>query len=347
MRRRLFRAVIAGTVRGIVSTRSLLDGIRNWMSPIVSAWSDFRLRLGALRRLRPPRGADILRLPLVRRYAAWFGRQEDYVQIGLLAFSLAMALLLAVAAGYIGVHPPSIFTAKAQGPHRELAAVLYDWLERQPARPSTECGPFVPPALCTQRLAANAQKWEADFAAYVVDIQGQTYSVEWTRAGKDFPAYNKDTGVITFTLALEGKPQADEKTCLPFRVIAQMPPGITTGPWPDQGAQAKPAGGLRQRLKQVVVKPALFLHPCLRAAEWTAWARVEPETARVWAAWAKDKDWKLEMHFRLDRMESLLRPNWDEDARLTDGDWLTEQRVWLWVDAVRLVIGDVVVHEWR
>jgi len=319
-----------------------------WARLPSDAWNDARLRLGALWRLCPPRDVDILRLPLVRPYSAWFGQQSDYVQVALLTFSLAMAFLLSVAAGYIGVRLPAARTAKAQEPLPTLASVLYGWLEQRPAPPSTTCGQFVPPALCTEQLAADAEKWQAAFAAYQASLQSRQYYAVWTRDGKDFPAYNSETGFFTFTLALEGKPQADAKTCVPFRVIAQMPPGITAGSWPDQGDQAKkPGTDIRQRLREVIVKPAVFPHPCLRTTEWTAWVHVEPDTARVWAAWAKSKGWRLEMYFRLARTESLLLPNWDADARLTDGDFLNEQRVWLWVDAVRLAIGDVVVHEWR
>lgn len=320
--------------------------VRRFQAAAVGAWQRVWRFTGAVWAHRPS-AATVLALPLVRRYSAWFGQQSDFVQIALLAFSLTIAFLLAVAAGHIGVRPPAVRAAEVQEPPPTLASVLYAWLERRPARPSTTCGPFVPPALCAQRLAADAEKWQADFAAYQADLQSRQSYAAWTRDGKDFPAYNSETGIFTFALALEGNPRADKKTCVPFRVIVQMPLGICTDPWPDQGAQAKPGTDTRQRLRQVVVKSAAFPHPCLRTTEWTAWARVEPETAQIWAAWAKDKGWKLEMYFRLARAESLLLPDWDEDARLTEADFLKEQRIWLWVDAVRLVIGDVVVHEWR
>lgn len=201
--------------------------------------------------------------------------------------------------------------------------------------------------MCGQRLAASAEKWQSDFAGFVARIQAEKRHAEWKREGKDFPTYNRDTGIITFTLALEGDVRGDAKTCLPFRVIAQMPPGITTGQWPDQGNEATAPADIRERLGDVGVKPAPFPHPCLRATDWTAWVRLAPGTAESWMARAKEKGWRLEMFFHLDKAESPLRPNWDEDARLTDSDFLKEQRIWLWVDEVRLVIGDLVVHRWR
>ncbi|MBC7258820.1 MAG: hypothetical protein H5T65_06200 [Chloroflexi bacterium] len=294
-----------------------------------------------------PSAATVLRLPLVRHFSAWYAAQPNYVQMGLNVISLAMALLLAVAAGYLGLRPPSALTAKAQAPTHELAAILYGWMDQRPALPSADCGPFEPAAACRARQAADVAQWESRFAEYVRIIQAEQERAEWVHDGKDFPTYNRDTGVITFTLALQGAVRADEKNCLPFRIIAQVPSGITTGPWPDQGGQAKANTDIRQRLREVAVKPKPFPHPCLRTAQWTAWARVEPETAQVWAAWAKDKGWKLEMFFHLDNAECPLAPNWDEDARLTKQDFAEEQRIWLWVDEVRLAIGDAIVQRWR
>lgn len=346
-RRRILQTATHIAVRGLVPTGMFLDTVRGRLDRPAAAWADMRLRMAALWRLYPVRGVDVLRLPLVRRFSGVLGDQPDYVQVGLIAFSLAMAFLLAVATGYIGLRPPAALTAKAEAPSHELAAVLYEWLERRPALPSTQCGPAETPAMCGQRLAAGAEKWQADFADYLAGIQAEQRYAAWKREGKDFPTYNRDTGIITFTLALEGDVRGDAKTCLPFRVIAEMPQGLTTGLWPDQGNEAAAPADLRKRLREVIVKPALFPHPCLRATEWTAWARVEPEAAQVWTDRAKEKGWRLEMFFRLDKAESPLRPNWDEDARLTDSDFLKEQRIWLWVDEVRLVIGDLVVHRWR
>lgn len=321
--------------------------VRRRLNAVSSALDDARMRLRVTWRLHRPRSGDILRWPLVRRYSAWFGEQSEYMQIGLLAFSLAMAFLLSVAAGYMGIRPPAALTAKAEAPTHELAAVLYEWQAQQPALPSTKCAAYTPKETCWRQLSASADKWQAAFAGYMAAIQAEQRHAVWKREGKDFPAYNEEAGVITFTLALEGASRADEKTCRPFRVIAEMPPGVTTGTWPDQRQQAAHAADIRQRLKQVIAKPKLFPHPCLWATEWTAWARIEPATAHSWAASAKEKGWQLEMFFRLHEVESPLLPNWDEDARLTDADFLKEQRVWLWVDEVRLVIGDLVVHTWR
>lgn len=289
----------------------------------------------------------ITRVPAVDKYSNWFAAQEDCVQVGILILSLLMAFLLAVAAGYIGIRPPAALMAKAKAPDLGFAAALYDWMAQRPALPSTQCGPVDPPGPCGERLAASAEKWQADFSQYVAAIQSRQYYAEWTRAGEEFPTYNRETQVFTFTLAVEGDIRADAKTCVPFLVIAQMPSGITAGPWPDPGSQAASRLDILKRLREVRAKSKPKPHPCLRAPQWTAWVRVEPETARIWADRAKEKGWKLEMYFRLDRAESLLLSNWDEDARLTDADFLKEQRIWLWVDAVRLVIGDLVVHEWR
>lgn len=286
----------------------------------------------------------MLNLPLARRYSAWFAEQADYIQVAVMASSLAMAFLLAVAAGYVGIRPPAAL--KAQAPDRGLAAALYDWMAQRPALPSTQCEPFDPPGPCGERLVAAAEKWQDDFSQYVAGIRSRQFYAEWKRDGKDFPTYNRETQVFTFTLAVEGNVRADAKTCVPFRVIAQMPNGITAGPWPDHGGEA-PRVDILKRLRELRARPKPVPHPCLRAPEWTAWVRVEPETARIWTDRAREKGWKLEMYFRMDRAESLLLPNWDEDGRLTDADFLKEQRIWLWVDAVRLLIGDLVVHEWR
>ncbi len=346
-RRRILQTATHIAVRGLVLTRTFLDTVHDRLDGLAAAWADVGLRMAALWRLYPVRGVEILRLPLVRRFSGWLGGQADYMQIGLIAFSLALAFLLAVAAGYIGVRPPAALTAKAEAPSHQLTAVLYEWLEQRPALPSTACGPAEPPAMCGQRLAADAEKWQARFAAYVTRIQAEQRYATWKREGKDFPTYNRDTGIIAFTLTLEGDVRGDAKTCLPSRVIAEMPRGITTGLWPDQANEATAPANIRERLREGIVKPAPFPHPCLRATEWTAWARIAPAAAQSWTARAKEKGWRLEMFFRLDKAESPLRPNWNEDARLTDSDFLKEQRIWLWVDEVRLVIGDLVVHRWR
>ncbi|MDH7488779.1 MAG: hypothetical protein QHH80_04660 [Anaerolineae bacterium] len=340
------RVVIAITSRAVITGAGWTEVVRRRLNAVSSALDDARLRLGAMWRLYPPRGLDILRWPVVRGFSQWFERQEDYMQVALLAFSLAMAFLLIVAAGYIGLRPPAALTAKAEAP-TDLAAVLYEWKAQQPALPATKCDPHTPQETCWRQLMAGAEEWQADFAEYVAAIQAKQRYAAWTHEGKDFPTYNRDTGVITFTLALEGPVRADEKTCLPFRVIAQMPAGITTGPWSDQEDQAKPSGDIRQRLRDTGVKPKPFPHPCLRTTNWTAWVRIEPATAQSWAARAKEKGWKLEMFFRLHEAESPLLSNWDEDGRLTDGDFLKEQRIWVWVDEVRLLIGDQVVYTWR
>ncbi len=327
-------------VRGMVSTGAFLSAVRDWLGRMAASWARARLRLGAMWRSHRPSVEEILRWPVVQGFSRWFAQQKDCVQVAVIAFSLAMAFLLSVAAGYVA-------RIQAEAPPHELSGVLYEWRAQQPALPSTKCAPYTPQEICWRQLAAGAGKWQADFAGYVARIQAEQRYAAWKREGKDFPAYNRDTGVITFTLALEGAVRADEKTCLPFRVIAQMPTGITTGPWPDQGDQAKPSGDIRQRLRETIVKPKPFPHPCLRTTNWTAWARIEPATAQSWAARAKEKGWKLEMFFRLHEAESPLLSNWDEDGRLTDADFLKEQRIWLWVDEVRLVIGDQVVYTWR
>lgn len=343
---RVLETVIPRAVRGVASTIRFMEALRGWMRRIAPVWASVRLRVGALWRLVCARSEGILRWPVVRPLSDWLGEQHDYMQFALISLSLAMAFLLAVAAGYIGLHP-AVLTAKAEAPSHELAAVLYEWLEQRPALPSTQCPPHMPQEACWRQLAAGAEKWQTDFADYVARIQAEQRYAMWKHSGKDFPTYNRDTGVLTFTLALEGLVRADEKTCLPFRVIAEMPPGITAGLWPDHGHAKTRAAGILQRLPFGAGKTKTFPHPCLRATDWTAWVWPEPATAESWMARAKEKGWALEMFFRLDKAESPLLPNWDEDARLTDEDFLKEQRIWVWVDEVRLVIGDTVVHRWR
>lgn len=331
--RGLYKTTVVVTSRVLVSAARWMEAARRLRTGVAEIWDGGRRLIRGIWGLHQPHRTDVLRWPVVRRFSDWFGQQDTFAQVMLITLSLATGFLLAVAAGYTVVRPPSMPTAKAEASSHELTSVLYEWLAQRPALPSTKCGPEVLPAACGQRLAAGAEQWQARFAAYVAALQAEQWYAQWRREGKDFPAYDRGAGILTFTLGLEGAVRADGKTCLPFRVIAELPQGITAGLWPDQG--------------NYNTKPKPFPHPCLRATEWIARVRVEPETAQIWMDRARQQGWKVEMFFHLDKAESPLRPNWDEDARLTDDDFLKEQRIWLWVDEVRLVIGGTVVHRWR
>ena len=297
------------------------DRLRNAARVIPGAWERFR---GSV---------DVLALPVIRQYAAWFGKQAGHVQVALITLSLALAFLLALAAGRLGLTPPAVHEAKAQAETLDLAGALYGWADQQPAVTEVKCGPFETQAACQRRLATDAEQYEDRFGDYVRQVRDEQQWAVWKRKGDAFPKYNADTGELVFTFALEGKAQGDAKYCTPLRVIAKMPEGVHAGIWPDQGdAKTK-------------IKP--FAHPCLRAPEWTAVVRVDTETAKIWDERAKADGWRLEMFFRLENWESPLHPDWDEDARLRGEDLLAERRLWLWVDEVQLVIGDLVVQRWR
>jgi hypothetical protein len=136
-----------------------------------------------------------------------------------------------------------------------------------------------------------------------------------------------------FSFQMEGTPVGDEKTCIPLRVVAFMPEGIITGVWPDQQGPDSPKNP--------------FLHPCLRCVEWKARVRVDAAEARRWIRAAKAEGCRLEMHFRLRGWESPIRTEWARDACLKANDFVGERRIWLWVDEVRLMVGDEMVQRWH
>jgi hypothetical protein len=307
------------------SLRSTLEGLANGLH------TTGRVIRGAWARLR--RGVDVLALPVVRPYAAWFDKQADYVQAALITLSLAMALLPGVTAGQLGLSPPAVQEAKAQTVPTDMAGVLYAWTDQQPAVTKVQCNPFETEVACQRRLAAEAEQYVGLFDEYLGQLQGEQQRAIWTRKGDAFPKYNADTGEMAFSFGLEGKALGDPKTCTPLRVIAKVPEGVVSGIWPDQGdAKTK-------------IKP--FTHPCLRAPEWKAVVRVDPETVKIWEKRAKADGWRLEVFFYLEDWESPFHTNWDDDARLREEDLLAERRLWLWVDEVQLVIGDLVVQQWN
>ena len=368
LRRRLTRLVEAVTSishKATAPVTGLRDSLRAVPDSLANGVRGARTsNNGTWARLRG--NSDPLTLPVVRQYSGWFGRQSDYVQAALIILSLVMAFLLAVAGGWIGLKPPRVQAAQAKSQPVDLAGILYALNKEQPAPPEIKCEPFETDAACQRRLAAAAELHEDRFSDYVRQAKAEQQQTVWERKGDAFPKYDANTGGLAFTFALEGKAQGkpkpapkptpiatpnaiqkrlgqllaktpfgqgDAKTCTPLRIIARTPAGVAAGTWPDQGdAETK-------------AKP--FVHPCLRAPEWKAVVRVDPETAAEWEKRAKADGWRLVMFFRVEDWESALHPNWAEDVRLRDDDLLPEQRVWLWVDEVQLVIGDLVVQRWR
>jgi hypothetical protein len=305
-------------------------------------------------------GGSVPNLPVVRQYAAWFSNQADYVQVALIGLSLVLALLFGVAAGRMGLAPPRVQEAKAEAQPTDLAGILYAWMDGQPGAPGLDCQSFETQIACQWRLEADAEKYEDDFAGYVRRLQGEQKQADWAREGGAFPKYDSVTGELAFDFALEGKAQGKLKPtvtpsplqkkvnellaklsfdqgqtriCTPLRIIMKMPEGVSPGIWPDQG--------------DIKTKPKAFAHPCLRAPGWKAVVRVAPDTAKIWEERAKAEGWRLEMVFRLEEWENALRRGWDDDARLGAEDLLPEQPVDLWVDELRLVIGNLVVQRWR
>ena len=308
----------------IAPGRSLLASLR-------AALTGLRQRLrGAYTQLRS--GVNVLNLPVIRQYAAWFSKQAGYVQGAVIVLSLALAFLLALAAGRMGLDVPNVQQAKAEVLPSDLAGELYRWTQTQPGAPGFACGAFESQAACQLRRAAEAATYQGRFDAYVRQAQGEQQKAVWTRTGDAFPKFDAK-GNLAFAFALEGKAQGDAKTCTPTRILATMPQGIITGVWPDQGDAASKA------------KP--FAHPCLRAPDWKAVVRVDSETAKLWDQRAKAEGWRLEMFYRLAEWQSALRDGWGGDSLLLGDDLLTERKMRLWVDEVRLVIGDLVVQRWR
>lgn len=346
------RIAVAVPAMGVMPGRSLMASLR-------SALAGLRQRLSRLwARLRG--GGNVLNLPGVRNFAAWFTRQADHVQVAMITLLCAMALLLGVAAGRMGLAPPRVQEARAEAQPTDLAGILYALMDGQPGSPGLGCQSFETQVVCQRRLEAAGEKYEDDFADYVHRLQGEQKLAVWSREGGAFPKYDSGTGELAFDFALEGKAQGKLKPTVtpsplqkkvtellaklssdqgqtgiytPLRVIMKMPEGVSPGIWPDQG--------------DVQTKPKTFAHPCLRAPDWKAVVRVPPDTARTWEERAKADGWRLEMVFRLEQWEDALRRGWDEDTRLDADDLLPEQRMDLWVDEVRLVIGDLVVQRWR
>ncbi len=277
-----------------------------------------------------------LSLPFVQKYTAWLQRQPSYVQTLLSGWMVLLAAALAVLAVFLWINPPIV--AKSAPPEaviqtRDPSEVLYGWLEEQPEVPKTNCGSFETAAQCQRRLASQAEAFQVKSWAYAYEQMGVMQSAVWVKAGDAFPGYKTSAGLFEFSFQMEGAPQGDAKTCIPLRVIASMPEGIVTKAWPDQQGPDSPKNP--------------FPDPCLRSTEWTAQVGVDAAEARRWIGAAKADGWRLEMTFRLQGWESPIRDDWDRDACLTADDFLSERRIWLWVDEVRLVVGDEVVHRWR
>lgn len=288
-------------------------------------------------RARVVAGASGVRLPLIQRYTDWLQRQQPIVQTGLLAWMAALAAALAILAVSLWMNPTIL--AKSALPEsvvqtHDLSEMLYGWLEEEPKPPKADdCGPFETSAQCQRRLASQAEAFQVKFWAYAHQQTEMTQSAVWVKAGDAFPAYSAAAGLFEFPFQMEGTPQGDPKTCIPLRVIASMPPGIVTKAWPDQQGPDAPANP--------------FPHPCLRCTEWTARVGADADTAKRWIEAAKADGWRLEMTFRLQEWESPIRDEWDRDACLAADDFVGERRIWLWVDEVRLVVGDEVAHRWR
>ncbi len=274
--------------------------------------------------------------PLVRPYINWLQRQPRYVLALLNAWLVLLAVALAILAAFLWMKPATL--AQSAAPTEiliqthDLSEVLYRWLEEQPGVPQVRCEDFETPAQCQRRLASEAEKFQHDFWKYVCGQTVVMQSAVWVKAGDAFPKYNAAAGEFEFAFRMEGEPAGDEKTCIPLRVIALMPEGIITDVWPDQQGPDSPKDP--------------FPHPCLRCTDWKVRVRVDAVEASRWVRKAQADGWRLEMHFRLEGWESPIRGDWGRDASLKADDFVDERRIWLWVDEVRLVVGDEVVRRW-
>ena len=251
-------------------------------------------------------------------------------RVAALATIIALALFfLAVVVMAFLMRPTS---SKAESAPN-IPSVLYRWLANQPPIPPTACDEFEPPRSCQQQLVSKAETFQDRFAGFVKGCMDEQPHVVWPRKGADFPKYNATTREFIFPFQLEGPVQGNAATCIPLRIITDMPDGIAAGVWPDEGSTGTPK------------KP--FSDPCLRTPSWTARLKVDGGEAKRWSETAKKEGWRLEMFFRLAKWQSPLRETWAGDAHLGGEDFVKECLIHLVVDEVRLVVGNEIIHVWR